>query len=148
MLHRRRLNKLRIIDYGLADFTEYYPAGHVKVGGCARPCCSHRAPSLARAHVCRGCTCTASHAGRTQYWAVLVHAAAHPGACARSPTHAVPKSGPLHLTLGKLHMALPLPISAEQLKLIPQVPPAILVGRTGCSLLDMRDGKSQGGCCG
>ena len=68
-MRARRLNRFKIIDYGLADFTEYYPSGHVSVGG---------------------------------------------------PTHAVPKVGPLHLSLGKLQMALPLPISAEQLKRIPQ----------------------------
>ena len=57
-------------------------------------------------------------ASRTKIW----RPAADSHALACSPTHAVPKGGPLHLTLGKLHMALPLPISAEQLKLIPQVP--------------------------
>ena len=103
----RRLNHFKIIDYGLADFTEYYPSGHVSVGG---------------------------------------------------PTHAVPKSGPLHLSLGKLQMALPLPISAEQpgiSKPFPQVMPGCAPATTAhspCLLVPVPLGPSlrpaHGACCG
>lgn len=65
-----RLNHFKIIDYGLADFTEYYPSGRVDVGG---------------------------------------------------PTHAVPKTGPLHFRVGQLEMSLPMPLSMEQLKALPKV---------------------------
>lgn len=65
-----RLNHFKIIDYGLADFTEHYPSGRVDVGG---------------------------------------------------PTHAVPKTGPLHFSIGKLEMSLPMPLSLEQLKGLPKV---------------------------
>ncbi|KAK9907364.1 hypothetical protein WJX75_002254 [Coccomyxa subellipsoidea] len=67
-----RLNHFKIIDYGLADFTEHYPSGRVDVGG---------------------------------------------------PTHAVPKTGPLHFSIGKLEMSLPMPLSLEQLKGLPKVNP-------------------------
>ena len=66
----RRINKFRIIDFGLADFSEYYPQGRVDVGG---------------------------------------------------PTHATPKRGPLHISLGKLDMSLPLPMSMQQMKALPKV---------------------------
>ena len=66
----RRINKFRIIDFGLADFSEYYPQGRVDVGG---------------------------------------------------PTHAVPKKGPLHISLGKVNMSLPLPMSMQQMKALPKV---------------------------
>lgn len=66
----RRLNQFKIIDYGLADFTEYYPSGRVDVGG---------------------------------------------------PTHAVPKTGPLHFSIGQLQMSLPMPLTLEQLKGLPKV---------------------------
>ncbi len=66
----RRINKFRIIDFGLADFSEYYPQGRVDVGG---------------------------------------------------PTHAVPKRGPLHISLGKLNMSLPMPMSMQQMKALPKV---------------------------
>ncbi len=65
-----RLSKFRIIDYGLANFSEYYPQGRVDVGG---------------------------------------------------PTHAVPKRGPLHISLGKFDMSLPLPMSMQQMKALPKV---------------------------
>lgn len=65
-----RLNKFRIIDYGLANFSEYYPQGRVDVGG---------------------------------------------------PTHAVPKRGPLHISLGNFDMSLPLPMSMQQMKALPKV---------------------------
>ena len=65
-----RINKFRIIDFGLADFSEYYPQGRVDVGG---------------------------------------------------PTHAVPKRGPLHISLGKFDMSLPLPMSMQQMKALPKV---------------------------
>ena len=70
-----RLNQFRIIDYGLADFTEFYPAGRVDVGG---------------------------------------------------PTHAVPKSGPVHVSIGKLEMSLPVPLTLEQVKALPKVSSAFL----------------------
>ncbi|CAL5228931.1 g12160 [Coccomyxa viridis] len=67
---KKRLSKFRIIDYGLANFSEYYPQGRVDVGG---------------------------------------------------PTHAVPKRGPLHISLGKFDMSLPLPMSMQQMKALPKV---------------------------
>ena len=68
--HLCRISKFRIIDFGLADFSEYYPQGRVDVGG---------------------------------------------------PTHAVPKKGPLHISLGKFDMLLPLPMSMQQMKALPRV---------------------------
>jgi hypothetical protein len=68
--HRCRISKFRIIDFGLADFSEYYPQGRVDVGG---------------------------------------------------PTHAVPKKGPLHISLGKFDMLLPLPMSMQQMQALPRV---------------------------
>jgi hypothetical protein len=65
-----RISKFRIIDFGLADFSEYYPQGRVDVGG---------------------------------------------------PTHALPKKGPLHISLGKFDMLLPLPMSMQQMKALPRV---------------------------
>lgn len=65
-----RISKFRIIDFGLADFSEYYPQGRVDVGG---------------------------------------------------PTHAVPKKGPLHISLGNFDMLLPLPMSMQQMKALPRV---------------------------
>lgn len=37
------------------------------------------------------------------------------------PTHAVPKTGPLHFSIGQLQMSLPVPLSLEQLKGLPKV---------------------------
>lgn len=39
------------------------------------------------------------------------------------PTHATPKRGPLHISLGKFDMSLPLPMSMQQMKALPRVCP-------------------------